>query len=145
MTGIDTSFLVQLEIREMPEHRGAHELLRREVLDAGEELALVPQVLAEFLHIVTDANRFQRPLAMEEALARARFWWSAREVRHVYPTAESTALFLEWMRRYQLGRKRLLDTQLAAVLWTAGVRRILTSNARDFSVFRDFQILSPGG
>ncbi len=143
MIGIDTTFLVQLEIREMPEHRRAHELLRREVLEAEEELALTPQVLAEFLHIVTDPKRFQHPLIMEQALVKARFWWSAREVRHVYPTAESTVLFLEWLQHHQLGRKRLLDTQLAAILWTAGVRRILTSNVRDFSLFQGFRILSP--
>ena len=48
MIGADTTFLVQLEIREMPEHARAHDLLKREVLEPGETLALVPQVLAEF-------------------------------------------------------------------------------------------------
>jgi hypothetical protein len=80
---------------------------------------------------------------MEQALSKASFWWNAREVRHVYPTAESTALFLEWVSKFHLGRKRLLDTQLAADLWTAGVRRIFTSNARDFAIFSGFEIISP--
>ncbi len=94
MIGVDTSVVVQLEIIEIPGHRRAHELLRSEVLDRGEELALAPQVLTEFLHVVTDPRRFQRPLTMEQALLKARFWWQAREVRHLYPSAESTALFL---------------------------------------------------
>ncbi len=143
MIGADTTFLVQLEIREMPEHSRAHELLQREVLDRGEELALAPQVLAELMHIVTDPRRFQHPLSMAQALEKAHFWWHAREVRHVYPTAESTTLFLDWIGRFTLGRKRLLDTQLAAMLWTAGVRRIFSSNARDFAVFPDLQVISP--
>jgi predicted nucleic acid-binding protein len=143
MIGVDTTFLVHLEIAEMPEHARAHELLRREVFAPNEELAMAPQTLAEFVHVVTDGRRFQRPLTMEQALSKASFWWKAREVRHVYPTAESTALFLEWMSIHQLGRKRLLDTQLAADLWTAGVRRILTSNARDFAVFGGFEIITP--
>jgi predicted nucleic acid-binding protein len=143
MIGIDTTFIVQLEIQEMPEHARAHELLRRAVIDAGDAVALAPQVLTEFLHVVTDARRFERPLTMEQALAKARYWWDASEIRHVYPTGESTALFMEWIARHNLGRKRLLDTHLAATYWTAGVRRILTSNARDFAVFGVFEALSP--
>ena len=142
MIGVDTSVLVQLEIVEMPRHQRAHELLRREVLDANEELALAPQVLTEFLHVVTDLRRFQRPLTMEQAMAKTRFWWGAREVRHLYPSAESTALFLDWVAQFNLGRKRLLDTHLAATFWTQGVRRILTSNARDFAIFKHFEIIT---
>ena len=143
MIGADTTFLIQLEIQEMPEHARAHDLLQRSVLDAGEQLALVPQVLVEFIHVVTDARRFLRPLAIENAITKARFWWNAREVRHIYPTAESTSLCLDWLTKYGLGRKRLLDTQLAAALWTAGISRILTSNARDFSIFGVFDLIQP--
>jgi predicted nucleic acid-binding protein len=143
MIGVDTTFLVHLEIAEMAEHVRAHELLRREVLDANEELALVPQVLAEFLHVVTDPKRFQKPFTMSHALSRAEFWWNAREVKQVYTTAAATQLLFEWMGRHSLGRKRILDTKLAATLWSAGVRRVLTSNARDFAIFGVFQILSP--
>ncbi|MBI4326864.1 MAG: hypothetical protein HY674_16620 [Chloroflexi bacterium] len=143
MIGIDTTFLVQLELLELPAHQSAHRLLQREVIAAGIALALVPQVLAEFLHAATDPRRFQRPLAMEQALDKAAFWWNVAEVQHVYPTPESTALFLEWMRQYQLGRKRILDTQLAATLWTAGVRRLLTSNPTDFTIFHGLELVVP--
>jgi predicted nucleic acid-binding protein len=143
MIGVDTTFLIHLEIQETPEHLRAREILQRQVLETGESLALVPQVLAEFIHVVTDPKRFQRPLTIEQALEKARFWWNAREVTHVYPTAESTALFLHWLSIHALGRKRLLDTQFAATLWTAGVRRILTSNARDFSIFGVFDLIVP--
>ncbi|MBL8304604.1 MAG: hypothetical protein JNM26_17780 [Ideonella sp.] len=51
-------------------------------------------------------------------------------------------MFLDWMRRHQLGRKRILDPQLAAVLWSAGVRTVLTLNPADFQVF-GFQLLVP--
>jgi len=42
---------------------------------------------------------------------------------------------LRWMRQFNLGRKRILDTHLAAVLHTAGVHRLLTSNPADFTLF----------
>jgi predicted nucleic acid-binding protein len=141
MIGADTTFLVELEVLEHPRHARAHDTLRREVLDAGQPLVIVPQVLAEFVHIVTDPRRFTNPLTVDAALARAAFWWNAVEVRHAFPTLESTRTFLAWMLTHRLGRKRLLDTQLAATLWTAGVGRIATSNASDFAVFGVFQIV----
>lgn len=139
MIGADTTFLVQLELAELPGHQVAHALLQREVIQPRVPLALAPQVLAEFIHVVTDPRRFQKPLTIAEAIAKARFWWNAAEVQHVFPGSESTGLFLDWMQRHQLGRKRILDTQLAANLWASGVRQLLTANPGDFQVF-GFQI-----
>ena len=135
MIGADTTFLVQLELVELPAHAAAHQILQREILQPQVPLALAPQVLAEFIHIVTDPRRFQKPLTMDEALAKARFWWNAVEVRHVFPTDDSTRLAFDWLQRHQLGRKRILDTQLAATLWTAGIQRLVTSNSADFKLF----------
>lgn len=59
MIGADTTFLVELEVQEHPSHISARALLQREVLDARMPLALAPQVLAEFIHIVTDPRRFR--------------------------------------------------------------------------------------
>lgn len=142
MIGADTTFLVQLELIELPAHKAAHDLLQREILQPEVPLALAPQVLAEFIHVVTDPRRFQKPLTANEAACKARFWWNAAEVQRVFPSNESTSLFLDWMQRHQLGRKRILDTQLAAIFWTAGVRQILTANPMDFRIF-GFQLLTP--
>ena len=43
---------------------------------------------------------------------------------------------------FQLGRKRILDTQYAALLHTHGVRRLLTNNPDDFPVFNVFEIVT---
>jgi hypothetical protein len=80
---------------------------------------------------------------MEQAIGKARFWWNAAEVRHVYPTWDAAVIFLDWLAKYQLDRKRLLVTQLAATLYAAGVRRIVTSNARDYALFGTFEIITP--
>jgi predicted nucleic acid-binding protein len=141
MIGADTTFLVELDVLEHPRHGRAYETLRRNVLETGQALVIAPQVLSEFVHITTDPRRFIKPLTVEQALDRASFWWNAAEVQHAFPNVESTRMFLEWMRTHRLGRKRILDTQLAATLWTAGVRRIATSNATDFAVFGVFEIL----
>ena len=139
--GVDTTFLVEAEVAGHPGHAAARTLLAR-LLDAGESLAIAPQVLSEFVHITTDAKRFSAPLTVPQAVERAESWWNAREVERVFPNADSTHLFLDLLRRHRLGRKRLLDTQLAATYAAHGIRSILTSKARDYAIFGWFEVIS---
>ena len=141
MMGIDTTFLVQLEIQEAAAHPAALAMLRREILGRDREAALAPQVLSEFIHVVTDPRRFERPLSMAQALAKANCWWNAREMERVFPQEQTVGQFLTWMGEHRLGRKRLLDTLLAATYYDNGVTRIVTSNARDYQVFGVFELI----
>jgi predicted nucleic acid-binding protein len=137
--GVDTTFMVQVEVIGHPGY-GPSRSLRDRLLDAGDTFALAPQVLAEFIHIVTDERRFERPLSVSAARERAEHWWSAAEVTHALPNEHTCPRFLAWMREHRLGRKRLLDTLLAATYFTNDVRSIVTSNARDFGVFGCFEL-----
>ncbi|MDE0026833.1 MAG: type II toxin-antitoxin system VapC family toxin [Spirochaetaceae bacterium] len=141
MIGIDTTFLVHLEIRESESHAAAMGVLRSRILGRDREAALAPQVLTEFVHIVTDPRRFERPLSADQAVGKAGFWWNAREVARVFPEEESVAQFLAWMKAHRLGRKRLLDTLLAATYYGCGITRIATSNARDYRTFGVFELI----
>ena len=141
MTGLDTTFLVQLEIEETEGHDAALEVLHREILGRERQAALAPQVLSEFIHVVTDRRRFERPLSMAQALAKASFWWSATEVERLFPDDQAISQFLAWVQEHRLGRKRLLDTLLAATYHRGGATRIVTSNARDYRVFGVFELI----
>ena len=69
--GLDTSFLVAVEVACHPEHAAARavaEGLRRN----GDRFVITPQVVAEFVYVVTDPQRFSAPLTMERALERAQ-------------------------------------------------------------------------
>ena len=135
--GLDTSFLVAVEVSSHAEHAACRARFQK-MVRAGDTFSLVPQILAEFIHVVTDPRRFSSPLTMEQAIERAAIWWNAAEVVHVFPTADSTLLFLNWIGECNLGRKRLLGTMLAATLRAASVTSILTLNRDDFTVFDDF-------
>ena len=141
--GLDTTFLVHAEVAGHPAHAAARELLER-MLASGDSLALAPQVLAEFVHVITDARRFSAPLDISSATARAAAWWSAEEVRQVVPGDGAVRQFLAWMVEHRLGRKRVLDTLLAATYHAAGVEVIVSTNARDFAVFGCFEVVVPG-
>lgn len=140
--GIDTSFLVAAEVAEHPDHSEAS-LKFRQFRSSGDRFALVPQVLAEFVHVVTDSKRFSQPLSMADALERAEIWWNSPEVDQIGTDTFSMRTFFVWMRQHRLGRKRILDTLLAASFHEAGVRSILTTNSRDFSVLGDFTCVTP--
>ncbi len=140
MIGVDTSFLVGLALRESESHRACWRLFEKEILGGTATMAVAPQVLAEFCHVVTDGRRFEHPLEMREALELCEQWWNAQECRPVAADAEVGVLFLAWMREHRLGRKRLLDTLLAATYHHAGVRRLATSDWRDFAIFGVFDL-----
>jgi predicted nucleic acid-binding protein len=138
---IDTDFLVAVEIRDHLFHKPADAVLDR-LLEEGHKLAVAPQMLAEFVHVVTDSKRLKDPLSMEEALARAEYWWQAREVVRIYPEGDAVSTWIEWLREHRLGRKRLLDTMLAASACSHGISTIVTNNEKDFKVFGSFEILT---
>jgi predicted nucleic acid-binding protein len=138
--GVDTSFLVAVEVLGHPQHTAARSVLDR-VLSAREALAIAPQVLAEFIHVVTDPRRFEKPLNFAQACERTERWWNAEEVVAVFPREHTVTTMLNWLREHSLGRKRLLDTLLAATYLDNEISSILTTNARDFGVFGCFAVV----
>jgi predicted nucleic acid-binding protein len=140
--GLDTGFVVAAEIVEHVEHAAARDTLAR-LLSAGDLIAIAPQVLAEFIHIVTDPRRFAQPLDMIAARQLAEQWWMARDVVHVFADEAATGQFLAWLQQFALGRKRLLDTLLAATYWQTGISSLLTTNPADFTVFGGFTCITP--
>ena len=140
--GIDTGFLVAAEVLEHPDHQSARQKLQ-DFRTAGDRFALAPQVLAEFIHVVTDPKRFTQPLTMKSALERAEIWWKSPEVDQLSSDAFSIPTFFAWMSQHRLGRKRILDTMLAATFHEAGIQSILTTNSRDFSILGSFVCVKP--
>jgi len=142
MHGLDTGFLVASAVAEHADYADARATLTR-LLTAGDRIAIAPQVLAEFIHVVTDPRRFTQPLDMTGARQLAEQWWTAREVVTVFPHDGATRQFLAWISQFSLGRKRLLDTLLAATYQQAGIHSLLTTNPSDFAVFGVFTCITP--
>jgi predicted nucleic acid-binding protein len=142
MIGLDTTVLVAHELKEINSHEKVREHISILSRSKDTHFALAPQVLQEFLHVVTDSRRFENPLPMQEALARARFWWNASETAHCHPSDKSWELALAWIERYHLGRKRILDTCLASTYHSHGITNLATANPADFAIFGVFEFES---
>jgi predicted nucleic acid-binding protein len=140
MTGFDTTWLVDLEVRESPRHEGALRLFEGWRQERNSLLCMYHHIFLEFLHVVTDPARFEEPLSMARAIERIWFWIEQERVRVLYPGDEALKRGLMWMTAYGLGRKRLIDTQMAATYAEEGVTIIWSANPGDFPLFEVFEL-----
>lgn len=137
MIGLDTSFLVAWAIPEHPDHL----VCRRMADDAvthGRIFGLTAGILAEFIHVVTDPRRFATPLTIADATSIANFWAGAAEVNLLTQGSAVAVTWLDWLNHHRLGRKRLLDTLIAATWRSAGISEVFTLNPVDFQIFGAF-------
>ena len=142
MIGLDCNILVQLAFADHPANARTIAAIQAET-QKGEELVFPSMIVAEFLHVATDARRFAPPFTMVEALDWIEEFLKNPAVSLLEPSQASTDQTLRWMRQYNLGRKRILDTQLAAILHSHGICRLLTSNPADFAIFGAVEAIAP--
>jgi len=144
MIGLDTDVVVHWAMDGASRHEEVRDWIRNEVSERRNRLALTQQVLREVVHVTTDPRRFEIPLSMKEALRMTLELWNGEEVVRVLPTVRVYDRTCELMERYRLGRKRILDTSLAATLEAADVTRLATLNPGDFTVFPFLELVGPG-
>ena len=142
MIGIDTTFLIDLEITDSPRHKAALKLFRKWLSEKHSVLAIYNQSFLEFQHVVTDSKRFNSPLTMEQAIERCWFWIDQERVKIIYPTENSLKRALLWGSMYKLGRKRIQGTHMAAAFAEAGVSELWTANPSDFEVLETFDLIN---
>lgn len=142
MTGLDCNILVQLAFAGHPANAATVSAVQAEARQ-GHALVVPALVANEFLHVVTDPRRFDPPLTMTGALDWLEEFLAHPSVRILEPNQETLRQTLAWVRQFNLGRKRILDTHLAAILHAAGVARLLTSNPADFAVFGVIETIVP--
>ncbi len=140
--GIDTDVLVHWAMAGAVHHRAVRQWFEREI-GKRRRLGLTQQVLYEFVHVVSDPRRFERPFSMEQAVHVSLELWNGKEVHQIVPIATVYDRTCELIERFGLGRKRILDTALAATLEAADVRRLATLNPRDFEIFPFIEIVNP--
>lgn len=143
--GLDTNVLVYAHLPVLADSGRVRGYLQRRLADDGDRLALTPLVLHEFVHVVTDARRFDPPVPMSEALAIARGYVNRTNVECLPVNEASVHLALDLLGAHGLGRRRIADTLLASTLLTHGVTQIVTCNPADFACFDKLVAIDPRG
>lgn len=80
---------------------------------------------------------------MDDAIQTADRLWNAPEVERIVPGPGVFSRTLNLLGTLSLGRKRMLDTALAATLEEAAVTRLVTFNAQDFAIFAFLKVVVP--
>lgn len=141
--GLDTNVLIYAHLPVFAESEQVRSYLRRGLADDGCRFALTALVLHEFVHIVTDARRFDPPVAMAEAITIAGGYIDRTNVEYLAVDERSVRLALERLDAHGLGRRRIADTLLASTLITHGVTEIVTCNPSDFACFDELVAIDP--
>ena len=141
--GVDANVLIYSAIQSVPEHGSVLSFFDRRVLTGELTCALTFPVLLEFVHITTDSRRFKPALSVEESLEIVEQYWSASNWRQLLPGWGTGTRALDLLRRYQLGRNRLLDTYFAATLLDNEVKALITCDVKDFKVFKELRLINP--
>jgi predicted nucleic acid-binding protein len=142
MIGLDCNILVQLALADHPANPATVAAMQTSAR-RGERFILPSLIATEFLHVVTEGRRFDPPLTMIEALEWLEDFMANPAVCLLEPAPEVLRQTMRWMRQFNLGRKRILDTHLASMLCAAGVTRLLTANPGDFKIFGVLEPITP--
>ena len=103
MTGLDCNILVQLALADHPAHAATVVAVQNEV-QRDDALVFPSLVVTEFLHVVTDARRFDPPLTMIEALDWMEEILANPAFKLLELCPESLRQTFRWMRQFSLGR-----------------------------------------
>lgn len=141
--GVDANVLIYSAVESMPEHEPVLAFFRNRVLTGELKCAVTFEILLEFVHITTDPRRFKPALSIEESVGIAQQYWNAADWEQLLPKPTSGARAFDLLKKNKLGRNRLLDTHLAAVLLDHGITTLITCNGVDFRVFRDLNLIDP--
>jgi len=138
---LDTNILLYLANSAAAEHKAANDTLTR-MLQAGDQLAIAPQVLFEFWSVAT------RPLSANG------LGWSGPKTRAAIEgfrgrftvlaePPKEIDLWRDLVAKYDLKGKRVHDAHLLATMKANGVARLLTFNVGDFPADPAITILAP--
>jgi toxin-antitoxin system PIN domain toxin len=143
--GVDTNVLIYAHIASFSQHQGAKRHLEGFLAEPDAVLVIVPIVLHELVHVITDRRRFDEPVSVAEAVALARLYLNRSNVECVDIGASSLERTFTLVEAHGLGRNRIADTLLVATLLENGVEELITCNDADFRIFEEISCLNPLG
>lgn len=139
---LDSNVLVYAADKSSPYHKPSKELRERGL--TGEILLCVcPQVLTEFLAVVTDSRRVKNPISPSEAIKEVEKYLTAPNILKIYQNEVSFRELVELIGKYKIGKQEVFDLQLVSTMLTSKISKIYTFNTSDFSKFKEIKILSP--
>jgi predicted nucleic acid-binding protein len=106
------------------------------------EAVLTPQNITEFLSIITNKKRIEKPLTTTKALLEVEKYQSGI-FNFIYPNEQTLVIFKKLVKKYKIRVQNIFDTFLVATMLAYGIKNILTYNQKDFTVFKEIRVFQP--
>lgn len=137
---LDTNVIVYAVDDQSPFYQPAKALCEKGL--RGEiSIGITPQVVHEFLAIITDPRRTHSPLPLTDAIAEISKFIQSPFVSKIYPTSLYFDNFLSLLKKYNISKQDVFDTQLVAVMLSNNVTKLFTYNRSDFEIYREIDLL----
>ena len=137
---VDANILLYAEDQLSPHHGAARAWWDAE-LSGVSPICLCWTVLGAFIRIGTNSRVFERPLSLDQALARIQSWMDQPCTRIVGPTERHWVVFQKMLREGQAVANLVTDAHLAALAVEHGCELISTDS--DFSRFSGIRWRNP--
>jgi len=126
---VDTNVLIYSTVAGNPWHQHARNWLMA-LRDQGAVLCVSPQILREYLVVLTHGQVFEVHFTVEQAVGAVEAFLP--RLRVLDETDATAASLRDLMRRYQVRGKHIHDANIVATMMTHGVSRLATYNQKDF-------------
>ena len=136
---VDTNVLVYAVAPGAPNRDQARAALARH--GSTEPLCISPQVLREFVAVITRPQVWSRPKTIREAVEAAVALARSFEVLNEEPRVWEQLVDL--CRRFDFGGRQVHDANIVATMLAHGEGRLLTFNGADFLRFPVIEIIGP--
>jgi uncharacterized protein len=129
---VDANMLLYAEDSLSPRHRQARVWWDHQ-LSGTDPVCLCWAVLSAFIRVSTNSRAFERPLALEQSLARVCSWLDQPCVKIIQPTERHWTVFQQMLTDGQAVANLVTDAHLAALAIEHGCELISTDS--DFARF----------
>ena len=136
----DVNLLLYAEVDAFAEHAAARRWWEG-LLNGERQVGLAPVSVFGFLRVVTNRRVFERPMAVADAIDRARGWLDRPNVSLLVPGTEHLALAFRLLKQLGAAANLTTDVQLAAHAMEH--QGEVHSNDGDFGRFEGLRWVNP--
>jgi predicted nucleic acid-binding protein len=108
--------------------------------EIGSTLIISDQVIREYLVIMTRPGFLEKPVSSKSALEDIERM--LKEFTIIFPDQNSLENLINLVSKYEIKGKKIHDTAIVSLMFTNGIKDILTHNIDDFKSFQGITIHS---
>lgn len=136
----DVNMLLYAQVAAFPQHARSRRWWEA-LMNGAEEVGVTAPALFGFVRVVSNPRALDRPLRIEDALARVEAWLARPHVHFVQPGPRHLEIAFSLLRQVGAGANLTTDAQLAA--FAIEHQGEVHSNDADFGRFPQLRWVNP--